>query len=297
MVRYTNNRSIWLIFCGNFFILIFSLLIAVCIGVISDIWFYGEWVFTPWNYLYFNLVLGKASEFGTNPWWYYFYLFFIKVIPPISILLLLFFIMGAIRNKYSVLLWIIVPFFVIHMLIGHKEMRFLFPVFPLFVVLVSLGFDYLISGMKRKGLLLVVYCTFGINICLFLFRTFIPAQILFSYHRYLYQIAEDQNYLLISINQAPYDYVGLPVSFYRSPNIETKHFETYDQVESYIENHQDKPILFLHTTQVLDYEFSGFKSKRIYTILPEWISKFNINNWQSRSRIYSIYSLDKVKTL
>ncbi len=269
-------------------------LIAIFISIGIDSWFYEKLVFTPWNYFYFQLILGKAANFGTDPWWHYFNLFFANAAPPISIFLFVFFVIGAIKNKHSAIVYIIVPFVIMHMGIGHKEMRFMFPIFPLFLVIVSLGYDNLVSrGKVSKPLLIALKATFVINILLIVFRTFSPAQELVSYYRFLNDISSDKNYLLIAIDNDPYSYAGLPVNFYRSPNIETQHFSSYNLAEEYINNYSEKPILILHNELMLGYEFSDFNKKRIYSILPDWISNFNINDWQSRANLYSIYSLEK----
>ncbi len=63
-------------------------LLAVFLNVVVDHWFYGEWVFTPWNYFIANIVEGRAAEFGVDPWWYYGEKLLLLLVPPVSPLLL-----------------------------------------------------------------------------------------------------------------------------------------------------------------------------------------------------------------
>lgn len=100
------------------------------------------------------------------------------------------------------------------------------------------------------------------------------------------------NHFYTSPGSDAYDYVGLQVNFYRSPNLETVTFSSYDLADNYINNNAEKSILILHRELVLNYKFSNFNSKPVYTILPEWILDYNINDWQSRADLYSIYLLE-----
>lgn len=289
----------WLIFykkigLSKLLILISGGLIAafICTGI--DWWFYEKLVFTPWNYFYFQLILGKAANFGVYPWWYYFELFFISVAPPISIFLFIFFITGAIKNKLSVLVWSIIPFVLLHMGIGHKEMRFMFPILPLFLTITALGFDDLVAlGKIKNPVVIALKLTFAINILLLIYRTVAPAQEQISYYRFLTNISAEQKFLLISIDKDAYEYSGLPIEFYRSSNIESIQFSSYDEAEKYLANHKELPILIMHNEQRMNYEFANFNAKRIYSLLPEWLSSFNINDWQSRSNLKSIYRLER----
>jgi hypothetical protein len=111
-----------------------ALFIFVC-GRLLDSWGYGEWTITPWNYFKVNLVHNVAAErFGRDPVWYYF-TSAAAIFPPLSVLLL--FLTGAglwyfPKNLLSVTVFF---FLVPHLLISHKELRFLFPIFPLLLPL------------------------------------------------------------------------------------------------------------------------------------------------------------------
>ncbi len=96
-------------------------------GFLLDFWFYGKPVVTIYNYFEANIIKDVASTFGVSPW--YEYLWFIFSSPgfvigfgiSISVVLVL------LKYKNDLILWTVVPFIVIHSIIPHKEMRFLFP--------------------------------------------------------------------------------------------------------------------------------------------------------------------------
>lgn len=93
---------------------------------IVDYWGYGEWVFPPYQYLYWNIFEGKASSFGVDPWWKYFEKVVTRGIPPISLPLFIATLWFWAKMPWHILTAITLPFFVVHSMIGHKEIRFLF---------------------------------------------------------------------------------------------------------------------------------------------------------------------------
>jgi phosphatidylinositol glycan class B len=123
-------------------------LAAMLLGALADFWGYGNWVFPAYRYATVNLVEGKAASFGVSPWWDYFVTFPKKFIGPYRFLVLagaiaailypLKFIKGLRFSRPSdaepvnrlslALVSIILPFLVVHSMIGHKEERFLYPV-------------------------------------------------------------------------------------------------------------------------------------------------------------------------
>jgi phosphatidylinositol glycan class B len=96
------------------------------IGALVDYWGYGEWVFPPYQYLYWNIVEGKASSFGVDPWWKYFEKVITRGVPPISLPLMIATLWFWFRKRSHYLTWITLSFFIVHSMIGHKEIRFLF---------------------------------------------------------------------------------------------------------------------------------------------------------------------------
>ncbi len=114
-------------------------LIGCAINMYLDTSFYGKFCFTPYNYYYANIVLGKAAAFGTSPWWYY-----IAILAALTVPLLSFGIFGLfakslknIKNPYAIAML----FFIVgHSMVGHKEERFVFPVMYFMVYLAAEGY-------------------------------------------------------------------------------------------------------------------------------------------------------------
>lgn len=116
-----------------------GVLFSLTIGLIIDFWGYGELTFSPYHYFYQNLIQGMASSFGTRPWYY----FWLQAMAYTAQPLLWVFMVSAVyinrANQFTIATIAgIFGFFLVHSIIGHKEMRFIFPmVVPMAFVLIK----------------------------------------------------------------------------------------------------------------------------------------------------------------
>ena len=123
-------------------------LVAI-LNTLLDSSFYGQFVLTPWNYFEVNIIEGVAASFGVQgPLYYPMVILLILGAPLISILFLAFVISSCWKNPKSYIVLSVLLFLFGHTLVGHKEERFLVPIFSLLPILVAQGFDYL---KKPKG--------------------------------------------------------------------------------------------------------------------------------------------------
>lgn len=121
--------------------MMFGILLMVLIGVLVDRWFYGEWTLSAWNYFDQNILLDKVSTFGVKPWWWYITEILEKGIPPFSLLYVGSFFLLIFYKPKSPLTWSILPFIIVHSLIGHKEIRFVFPIIGFVSIITIFGFE------------------------------------------------------------------------------------------------------------------------------------------------------------
>jgi phosphatidylinositol glycan class B len=166
LFRYQNaflalGVFLWLIFIGrqkllNLVKLAGAFTFIVLLGVGIDYWLYGKLTLSTWNYFYVNLVEDVASGFGTERWWNYFYSIFRFSFFPIGIPIILSLFIFIYKNPRSIFTWAILPFFIIHSIIPHKELRFLFPVInlvPLILVVAYQELNWNPDNWKKPGLL------------------------------------------------------------------------------------------------------------------------------------------------
>lgn len=112
-------------------LVITGVVLVVAVGFAVDSIAYGALTSTLGNYLTAVLTGEEAARFTTLPWYQY-PLFVLKyaTLPIGSLIILAFALLIALERKH-VLVWILLPFLVVHSMIGVKEARFLFPLAPL----------------------------------------------------------------------------------------------------------------------------------------------------------------------
>jgi phosphatidylinositol glycan class B len=175
---------------------------------------YGEWSFPAWNYFRVNLLEGVAASFGEKPFWQYF-ADLATALPPLGLALLAAFIAFALRRPKHPLTWALVPFVLVHCAISHKELRFLTPLFwcaPLFAATFAEKWERLPRAAKIPIL--------GLNAVYLLALGFQPARSEIPFLRWAW--AEQPARLqILGDTRDPFEHAGLPLTFYRRPELET----------------------------------------------------------------------------
>ena len=155
------------------------------VGLFSvDFWGYDQWTLTPWNYFKTNLVEGKVNHFGTHSPFYYFTQTLTKLLPLWGLALIMAFLYALKKVKTHLLfkegLSFLSLFILIHHLIGHKELRFLYPALPIGLLFLS----FYMKSWKPSFLKFFWICNFLAFPILFIPR-YKPIYI----YRYLYSHA------------------------------------------------------------------------------------------------------------
>jgi phosphatidylinositol glycan class B len=262
------------------------IIITSGLGIIVDYWGYGEWTITPWNYLYRNIIKGAVSTFGVTPWWDYFRLMLFRGIPPVSFPLIICALWVFIKNPKHLLTWTVLPFFIVHSYIGHKELRFIFVVVLLSPLLFVLFLDTLSNWReiwRRKWVRVISYNIIGINCVVLLISIFQPANRSMGLYSYLYKHQEisEVNYL----DEEPYTMVSLPIKFYRSKALKTTKIASIDGFKN--------GWLFATKGDQFNKFYNDSNCKLHYMTYPKWLLSFNIGNWVSRSRVWSLFYCQK----
>lgn len=159
------------------FHLFLGFLLGIILNVLLDYFFYQQWVFTPYNYFQKNIVEGVANSFGTSSFLKYIVILAVIVSAPFYSLILFFVgLKSSIKNLKHPLVLSVLFFIIGHCLVGHKEERFLYPIFC--VVPIIIGFqlnDYINYVNKQKGIFKYLFSFikyFGIALNCFLLVVF-----------------------------------------------------------------------------------------------------------------------------
>jgi GPI mannosyltransferase 3 len=273
--------------------LVVGALVAVAIGFATDYWLYHDWVFAPYNYFAQNIVEDKAAGFGVSPWWWYFTEMPVLLLPPVSVLLFVFMGVGIKRSPQHVFVWCLVPFVIGHSLVGHKESRFLFPmIFPMFY-LAALGWDWFTTTKPLARWLKTTFTVcVVINAIALLYRSLYPANDLVVFLRFMRQYAENHPGTTIYWEKkGPTKKEKLTPHFYQSPWMNIAITDTLTEMNNPTLYHPKSGDLIYFRTENPVFVPSGFQTERVYRWYPDWLLQFNPNNWQDRTRIWSVYQI------
>jgi hypothetical protein len=99
-------------------------------------------------YVRYNLIEGHAADYGTAPWWYYLHTLWTSTGPAVVVLAAA--VAYARREARGVSL-VALGFCLVHVLLPHKELRFLAPVTPLLLVVAATGLDRAAERLRALG--------------------------------------------------------------------------------------------------------------------------------------------------
>ncbi len=283
----------WLFFInkskiGDIVLLASGILLLFGVGIVIDKWFYGEWVLSTWNYFDENILKEKMDGFGLSPWYYYFVQIFNKGIPPFSLLFIVPFLLLLIYRWKNPLVWIILPFLLIHFYIGHKELRFLFPVLgflPLLAVeageIINEKWQGILQKKWFKVFVLLFWVQNGIFLCFVAFKAADSQVTLYEkvYDNY------SQPTVMYYISNNPYSRAR-DVFYYKRENLRVQKIASFDELRL------PKDTIVLFATDNKEEEALVKQNNEIvYNSLPEWLKSFNAFHWVDRTHFWRVYEI------
>ncbi|SHF48450.1 glycosyltransferase family protein [Pedobacter caeni] len=163
---------IWLIVVARLnyremLVLFGCILVVLLLGIGVDSWFYGSPSFTLYNYFEANILQDIASSFGTAPWYQYF-IYIFKAPGIFGLFIILSLLIIVLKNPRHICLWALFPFLLVHAVIPHKELRFLFPLANLVPLFVVLGYQYVSTSLPKSNALALavgLFVIFCYNLC------------------------------------------------------------------------------------------------------------------------------------
>jgi len=284
---------------GRIFPLAAGYLIGVIVNTCLDFQFYHEFVISPYRYFQWNILEGKSSEFGRSSFLKYIGLLIaVMTAPPFS-LILFYYAIKTYFKKYNHPVFIPVLLFIIgHCFIGHKEERFLYPVFSALPLIVGFGLPDLINYYRAcknwiasfiKVLLII---TIILNTIVLILFTAIPYSQTIYFSKVLKNKFEDKPATIYCLVRTPFETMsGIPMVFYRkgAKNLQLRVIGVIDSVRSvtgseiyiattYNESRQRRPLLdslgykpVLYSSKLLWNINEFLNSKKINTINDIWI--------------------------
>ena len=259
--------------------------LAIALGCYIDHWFYGNWVFTPWRYFAANILAGKAASFSVDPW--YMYLSIAGLVPygPLYILATLYFI---IYRRKHVISWVMVPFILAHLLVGHKELRFLTPLLSFMPLVILDSLQILRAKYNFKlgpRLIKLNIYAWRFNCFALLVVMFFPSAMQIRINQLLYQNYQ-QSTAFNFITEG-----GNILDFYKHLNLRPVAITSPQQLDC-----KDNENCLIALTCQETVKYGAPQGKLIFSDCPHWIFKLDFNGWLERTALYNIYELKSVET-
>ena len=253
-----------------------SILAGAGVGLLADFYGYQESTLTPWNYIYHNLFLDKISQFGVSP----FHAYFEWAIKDLHLwgIILIIGLASTLRHPGGWVAWTTLPFLLIHLFIGHKELRFLFPLSYPLLFQCTLFFQ-----SKNWKNAFATNTLITINGLFLLFILFKPAHTPIGFYRYLYSNDIKHVYIFEEPDNTRPD---LDMNFYKKPHL---------RVQVYPKNKDGSTMNgFFFTTKYRDLSrFQNQNCRRLYSSYPSWMFHLNFTNWIERSNMWVLTECKK----
>jgi phosphatidylinositol glycan class B len=274
-----------------FFLLAVTMIVVILGGMLIDNWFYGAWVCTSLNYFRSNIMEDTASSFGTYPWYFFVFTIVRRPFLPFGLIILVSLVTLIFRRRDNFIVWVVLPFLLIHSYIPHKENRFLFPLInlvPLMIILATqewtkLGFLKLAFLQRLRPFFLASLV--AVNFIFLTAMAFRPAgNSSKSITEYIHRHYKKQPInLLITTASNPYmPYGGLKENFYRDDSVSITNLDWYGLDTTKIIQHQEKNLLVL-----LSGEYETAKNRSLIDSLHFRMEQQSIPAWiQTLTKFY-----------
>jgi len=280
---------IWLLFTEKqkitkLFTVFFGFIGVIVFSSYLDYLFYNSISFPVINYFKFNILQSGASEFGTSPWWMFIKFFYKYPTYPLGFLIVVSLIYFIVRYPKNLITFLIVPFILIHTIIPHKELRFLFPIAYFAPIIIFVFVIDVYKFIKDKNtiykyilyayiMVLLVINTVGL-VVIGLKSTEIGRQ---EITKYIYDNYKGNVNIIAKDWYNPYNPFGLPMTYYITDNLSFKRIEADTPINKSLYKSDCKNLLLVdrgyYNKNKALLEKKGFVLKK--KGVPNWVMFFN----------------------
>jgi hypothetical protein len=257
-----------------------GIVVSALLGVAVDTWFYGHLVLTPWTYFSENILAGKASLFGREPWSFYLTIAALLPFGPLYVAATLW--LPFARAK-DALTWLLVPFVVGHQLVAHKELRFMLPLLGF----MPLAIVYLLEALKQRsawawltGPGVASRAAWWINGALVAVVVLAPASAQLPLCKKIYDTYRGpaRFYAL-----QPYGHI---LDFYKRPDLQVVIVDGPEQAKCAA---GETCLLALTCGQIR--KLGPQKGRVVFENCPDWIYQLDYGGWLEGTALFDVYEL------
>jgi phosphatidylinositol glycan class B len=233
---------LWLIFVRkeairNLILIMLLCLSIVILGIIMDTVFYDAFTFSAWNYFRENILNDKASQFGIQPWNLYLSDIIRMLYFPCGIIILVSLIMYFVKFPKSLVTWSLVPLILVHFLVPHKEVRFLFPIVNFLPLILIKGmFEPMFGNTLRPKVvqILVMFIIIVNSVALTITLFSSPENGRIQITKYVYDHFKDEKLKIYYIGAdnpfRPYPFIRQ--SFYEIAPVTFQQLQYFEQIDT-----------------------------------------------------------------
>ncbi len=286
-VQKTNRRLVVNLVIGG--------AITFMIGVVIDSLFYEEFTVAGYNYFKVNLLDNKVEKFGVSKWYQY-------VIDPynrnyyiLGTWLLASYVGMLVFLRRHWITWVLIPFLLVHQLIGHKELRFLFPiVFVLPFIFTMLVQKLVELGKKTTLIKRIALALFLLPNSIYLFYTMTSSEVPgIAVRKLFYDNYTDSDIIIFYYKSHPFYTSNTNPRFYQQNSKNKYQFIEIDDLGNLPESRAPNTYLYVadrkgvRVNQRLNERF-----ELVYQNVPEFtVAYFNLFGVMNRTTYYSLYKL------
>ena len=228
---------------------------ALIVEVLADRWLYERWTFSAWNYLNANILSGRVDDFGHMAWWGYFQLAWEDITLPFNAIFMAAVLVGVVRYRKHWMTWCVVPVLIVHMLTGHKMLRFLFPL--------AMTLPFFLAALCNPRWRRTCVGVFVLNGLFLVVAIWLPMDRAPALHRFV----DDhfpEGMTLYAAERNPYRRVGLDINYYRQVPVDVV---VVDGPAGF----PQAPFVLFHRRIQLPDGIDADRCQRIYSSLPDWV--------------------------
>ncbi len=280
---------VWLFFVEKqsvvkLFVIMLGGSVVVIFGVFLDYLFYNSFSLSLVNYFKFNILQSGASGFGTSPWWMFIKYFYKYPTYPLGFLIVISLIYFIIRYPKNLFTFLIVPFIVIHTIIPHKELRFLFPIAYFTPIIIFVFLTDAFKFIKHKRIIYKYVLITYISI-LIIINTVAIAAIglksteagLMKITEYIYNNYKGSVHIVSKEWSNPYNPFGLPMTYYITNNLS---FSSFNENELPADSlFKSNSVNLLSVNKRYYYKNKQWLENKGFVLVqkgvPDWIMFFN----------------------
>ncbi|MFD2872769.1 hypothetical protein ACFS5N_09835 [Mucilaginibacter ximonensis] len=273
---------LWIIFIyqsrlSNICKLLLGGIAVLTLGFVIDYWYYGQLTATFVNYYIANVVNDVASGYGRSPWYFYLTESTGAATIPLGLLIWVCLCIQLIVNNRNFISWVLLPFLIVHLIVPHKELRFLFPIvnfIPLTMVL-SLqtlgGFSLFKTTFKWSALVSVMLIFENCVALLMIMLSPADDEGRANITQKIHNDYSNRKVVLLTTKGAnPYQPIPIKQHFYFDKNVDDQPLNLFTPIQF---DNNVKTLVVIQADQISYYTFlfEPYKLNKLETGIPDWI--------------------------